>query len=169
VTVLCPACQKDNIPGTDLCEECGLDLAGLDVHELDLDAGDPLMTRPLGELPLKNPLVLSPTATVTEAIALMRERHEGCVFIEDEDGNLVGILTERDVTARVMNRDRAPRTTRLEEIMTPDPVTLQKEDPLAWALHRMGVDGYRHLPVLDGERLAGFLSVRTVLRVLTDV
>ena len=43
--------------------------------------------------------------------------------------------------------------------MTPNPVALEKDDVLAWALHRMGVDGYRHLPVLDGERLAGFLDV----------
>ena len=99
----------------------------------------------------------------------MREKREGCVFIEDGDGRLIGTLTERDVTARVVNRDRDPRRTSLDEIMTRDPVTLQKRDPLAWALHRMGVDGYRHLPVLDGERLAGFLSIRTILRVLADV
>ena len=65
-------------------------------------------------------------------------------------------------TAR-RRRSTNPGRTRLEEVMTPNPVTLRREDPLSWALHRMGVDGFRHLPILDGERLIGFLSVRTVL------
>jgi CBS domain-containing protein len=77
-------------------------------------------------------------------------------------------LTEHDVTVRVAAPGRDPTRTRLEQVMTPNPVTLQTDDPLAWALHRMGVDGYRHLPVLDGQRLVGFLSVRTVLRVLQE-
>ena len=40
--------------------------------------------------------------------------------------------------------------------------------PVVWALHRMGVDGYRHLPVMEDERLVGFLSIRTVLQVFRD-
>jgi len=67
---------------------------------------------------------------------------------------------------RVASRGRDPSQIRLGEVMTPNPVALQKDDALAWALHRMGVDGYRHLPVLDGDRLVGFLSIRTVLRTL---
>lgn len=165
----CPACRTDNIPGTDLCEECGLDLAGLDVKDLHVDASDPVMALPLGELPLKEALVLEPTASVAEAIALMRERREGCVFVEDGAGRLVGTLTERDIASRVLNRSRNPGATPMHEVMTRDLVVLGRSDPLAWALHRMGVDGYRHLPVVDEGRLVGFLSMRTVLRVLPDV
>ena len=164
----CPACDHDNIPGTDLCEECGLDLAGLDVKAWGVDPEDPQLTLPLAGLPLKEPLVLRPDATALKAIELMRDRHEGCVFVQDEGGRLVGVMTERDVTARVAARGRHPEQTRLEEIMTRQPVTLQKNDPLAWALHRMGVDGHRHLPVMDGDRLIGFLSIRTVLQVLLE-
>ena len=40
--MVCPACQTDNIPGSDLCEDCGLDLAGLDVQDLGVDSADPL-------------------------------------------------------------------------------------------------------------------------------
>ena len=80
----------------------------------------------------------------------------------------MGVLTERDVGSRVAVPGRDPSRTRLEEVMTPNPVTLRTSDPLAWALHRMGVDGYRHIPVLKAERLVGFLSARTVLQILLD-
>ncbi len=164
----CPACDHDNIPGEDLCENCGLDLAGLDVKAWGVDPEDPLLAAPLASLPLKEPLVLPPSATVTKAIDLMKHRHEGCVFIEDGQGRVLGVLTERDVTVRVAAPGRDPGQACLEEVMTQRPVALQKDDPLAWALHRMGVDGHRHLPVLDDERLIGFLSIRTVLRVFLE-
>ena len=88
----CPACDHENIPGEDLCENCGLDLAGLDVKAWGVDPEDPLLAAPLASLPLKEPLVLPPSATVTKAIDLMKHRHEGCVFIEDGQGRVLGVL-----------------------------------------------------------------------------
>jgi CBS domain-containing protein len=168
VTVICPACDHDNLPGEDVCAECDMDLAGLDVSVWGVDPCDPLVSVPLREIPLKAPLLLGPDATVSQAIALMTSRGEGCVFVEGPDHELIGVLTERDVTSRVAARGRDPEDTRLEQVMTPNPVTLRKDDPLAWALHRMGVDGHRHLPVLDDQRLIGFLSVRSVLRLFLE-
>ena len=163
----CPGCDHDNLPGADLCDDCGLDLAGLDVQAWGVNPDDPVLVTPLSDLPLKDPLVLEPGDSVLQAIDLMRERHAGCVFVVDGDA-LVGVMTERDVTVRVAAKGRDPAGTRLADVMTADPVALQRDDVLAWALHRMGVEGYRHLPVLDGRRLAGFLSSRTVLRALLD-
>ena len=164
----CPACEHENIPGEDLCADCGMDLAGLDVQVWGVDPADPLLATPLAELPLKKPLVLGPGASVAEAVALMRQHHEGCVFVEQEGEGLIGVFTERDVAVRVASRGRDPEKTRLEEVMTASPVALQRDDPVSWALHRMGIDGFRHIPVLDGDRLHGFLSSRTVLKVLLD-
>ncbi len=164
----CPACDHENIPGDDLCGDCGLDLAGLDVAAWGVSPDDPLLMVPLSSLPLKEPLVLPPDAKVIEAIDLMRDRHEGCVFVEDREGRLAGVVGERDVTVRVAAPGRDPEQTRLDEVMTRDPVVLQKNDALAWALHRMGVDGHRHLPVLDQGRLTGLLSIRTVLHALLE-
>ena len=166
--MLCPTCDADNIAGEDLCQNCGMDLAGLEAEAWGLDAKDPVLARPLVDLPLKDPIVLPATATVSEAIELMQARSEGCVLVNDDKGKLSGIVTEHDVTTRVAARGRDPSRTQLEKVMTPNPVTLQKNDPLAWAMHRMGVDGYRHLPVLDEQKVVGFLSIRTVLRVLHE-
>jgi CBS domain-containing protein len=143
-------------------------LAGLDVQVWGVDPADPLLATPLAELPLKKPLVLGPGASVAEAVALMRQNHEGCVFVEQEGEGLIGVFTERDVAVRVASRGRNPEKTRLEEVMTASPVALQRDDPVSWALHRMGIDGFRHIPVLDDGRLYGFLSSRTVLKVLLD-
>jgi len=169
--MICPACDHDNLPGADICSDCGMDLAGLDVSEWGVDPQDPVVSVPLGQLPLKEPITLGPDATVAEAIERMQSRGEGCVFVLDEpDGALVGVLTEHDVTARVAARARNPAETRVAQVMTPSPMTLLRDDPLAWALNRMGVEGYRHLPVLDraGGRLIGFLSVRSVLRLFLE-
>lgn len=163
----CPACDHDNIPGNDLCAGCGLDLVGLDVQAWGVTPRDPLLTLPLAELPLKEPLILGTEASVTDAIRLMKDRHEGCVFILEED-RLVGVFSERDVCTRVAAPGRDPEKTHLREVMTPNPLALEKADVLAWALHRMGVDGYRHIPVLEHEQLIGFLSMRTVLKVLAE-
>jgi CBS domain-containing protein len=164
--MLCPACEHDNVAGADLCESCGLDLAGLDVRAWAVDPEEPQLALRLGQLPLRPPITLPPGATVAEAVVAMRQRHEGCVFVLDEADALAGVFTERDLVARVVAKGRDPAETRLEDVMTPRPVALRAEDPLAWALHRMGVDGYRHLPVVDGTRLVGFLSARTVLEAL---
>lgn len=145
-----------------------MDLAGLDVHAWGVDPRDPLLATPLADLALKKPLVLSADASVAAAIDLMHERREGCVYIENESAELIGVFTERDVTVRVVSRGRDPQRTRLAEVMTTGPVVLQREDPLAWALHRMGIDGFRHIAVMDGDRLDGFLSSRTVLKLLLD-
>ncbi len=145
-----------------------MDLAGLDVQAWGVDPKDPLLATPLSELPLKKPLVLGPGSSVAEAVSLMRERHEGCVLVEQDGAGLIGVFTERDVVVRVASRGRDPEQTRLEEVMTADPVVLQRDDPISWALHRMGIDGVRHIPVLDGDRLHGFLSMRTVLKLLLD-
>ena len=164
----CPTCDEDNLPGEDLCRNFGMDLAGLDVGSWGLDPEDPVLTTKLADLPLKDALVLPLASTAAEAIELMKKHHQGCVFMTDAEGKLAGVLTERDVVARVAAPGRDPGRTRLEEVMTPNPVALLDKDPLAWALHRMGVDGHRHLPVLDENGLAGFLSSRVVLRAFLD-
>ncbi|ANM32341.1 hypothetical protein ABI59_18355 [Acidobacteria bacterium Mor1] len=105
-------------------------------------------------------------ATVADAVRLMQERSEGCVFVMDGE-RLAGVLTERDVT-RVISRGLDPTRTKLDRAMTPEPMRLREEDPLAWALHRMGVDGYRHIPVTREGGLRGVLSARSVLRRLLD-
>ena len=155
--MLCPDCAHDNIPGTDLCENCGLDLAGLDVRAWGVSPGDPLLSRKLSDLSLKEPLVLGPQATVAEAIELMAEHHEGCVFVVDEHQKLVGVVTERDVALRVAARGRHPQKLPLHEVMTPRPTKLRGSDRLAFARGVASCSGSwrRHARTQTGHLLAG--------------
>jgi CBS domain-containing protein len=165
--VRCPFCGESNIPGVDLCEGCGADLAGLDLPEEARGFAGRLMTDRIGRIHLIPPLVVARESSVSEAVELMRRERHGCVLVEDGP-KLVGIFTERDVLARVVRRGADPKTTPVGEAMTPDPRTLTPEDPPAFAIHRMVVGGLRHLPIVDGNRVAGFISVRNVLRYIAS-
>lgn len=168
IVVRCPACDHGNIPGEDLCEHCGMDLAGLDVGTWGVAPEDPLLSRTLAEIELKRPLVVLADDPVSAAVEKMKRRHEGCVFVLDDRGAPLGVLGEREVVVGVAAPGRDPDRTPVREIMDRAPITLERSDPLAWALHRMGVDGRRHVAVTDEGALVGFLSIRTVLSVLRD-
>ena len=117
----------------------------------------------------RSPVVhaMEPDRTVADAVAVMAEHQIGAIPVL-RDGELIGIFSERDLLRRVVAPGRSLEKTLLRDVMTADPVVLQRDDPISWALHRMGIDGVRHIPVLDGDRLDGFLSMRTVLKLLLD-
>ncbi len=99
------------------------------------------------------------TALVKEAVWLMVEKHIGAVLITD-NGRLEGIFTERDLTLRVIGRGLDPDKTRLEEVMTAKPDTIASHATAREALAKINKFGYRHLPVVDGDRLVGIISTR---------
>lgn len=115
---------------------------------------------PLRLLNPRSPLSVPPSATLREAVSIMREHHVGCVLVVDGD-RLAGILTERDLLLKMESADLDGPVARL---MTPDPETLQLDDPIVWALNRMSVGGYRHVPLVDGDgRPVGILSVKDII------
>lgn len=103
--------------------------------------------------------LLSGSTTVRDAARNMAERHIGAVLI-GEGGRLKGIFTERDLLIRVVARGLSPDTTRLREVMTPDPDTVGPDDLASLALERMRSSGYRHVPVVDDGVVVGIVSLR---------
>jgi CBS domain-containing protein len=114
---------------------------------------------------LHAPNIVRSSTSLLEAIRLMQETRQGSVLVVDE-GKLVGIFTERDVLNRIAGQSVDLATVPLREHMTPDPQTLTEDDALAFALHRMAVGHYRHIPVVRNGAPVGFVSVRGVLRFL---
>jgi len=102
---------------------------------------------------------LPPDARVRDAVATMRDKRIGAVLVL-EDRRLAGIFTERDVLTRVVAEGRDPAATRLDEVMTRDPDTVAPDDRAIDALDRMSVRGYRHLPVVAGDRVVAIVSIR---------
>jgi len=131
-----------------------------------------LVQLPLSEIPVREAVVLSPENTVTEAIRAMQRDHRGCVLITDDGtqgSKLAGIFTERDVLNRIVDRGKNPATLPLGEVMTPAPDVLGVDSTVAYALNKMSVGGFRHVPVVDDEHRPAFVvSVRDVVEFLVD-
>jgi CBS domain-containing protein len=92
----------------------------------------------------------------------MVDRNIGAVPVL-RDGFLVGIFSERDLMKRVVVEGRDCRTTRVEEVMTEDPLTVSPDESLENCMLLMRRHGFRHLPVCEGKQLRGIVSLRDIL------
>ena len=102
---------------------------------------------------------ITPQTSVREAARLMAHRRIGAAMVLLE-GRLVGVFSERDLTARVVAQGLDPDKTLVGAVMTGNPVTIGPKDVADDALALMREHGFRHLPVVDGGRVMGMVSVR---------
>ena len=100
--------------------------------------------------------------TVLEAARYMMEQGVGAVPVL-RDGNLAGILSERDIMNRVVAVVRTPGTTTVSEVMTANPRAVAADESIEECLFIMREFGFRHLPIVDGKELRGLVSLRDVL------
>src|SRR5262245_33567329 len=164
--MICPRCGHTNLPGDDACSRCLFDLTALDRPAPQDRVESSLMNDPVRVLAPKPPVSVDAAAPVAEAVRRMAESDIGAVLVTDGGGRLVGIFTERDVLTKVAAT--AASTGRpVGEFMTPQPESVTADDPLALALHKMDLGGYRHLPVVRDGRPEGVISVRDVIRHIT--
>ncbi|MBE0529702.1 MAG: CBS domain-containing protein [Rhodospirillales bacterium] len=109
---------------------------------------------------------LPPDSTALEAAKMMANRDVGAILVVGKDGRLAGILTERDITRRIVANGLDPKKATVAEIMTHNPDTLSPDNTEAEALEIMRVRRYRHLPVtVDGKAVA-MVSVRDLYEVM---
>jgi CBS domain-containing protein len=165
--MICPTCGWDNLPGNEECSNCQQDLTPLDRPVAQNRVERSLMEDRVSVLRPKAPVTVSPTTTVQQAIQVMLGHKLGALLVVDDGGKLVGVLSERDLLKKVAPLPDPYAELYVEDFMTPDPETVTAEDTLAFALHKMDVGGYRHLPVLSGGKPAGVISVRDMLRHIT--
>jgi CBS domain-containing protein len=165
--ILCPYCQAENIEGADECVECNQPLAELSVRVPASSVEADLLRDRIEKLWPKSPSTVPPDMTVGQVLKKMVGETIGCVMVVDGE-NLVGIFSERDALMK-LNVDAPKFMNRpISQFMTPKPVTLDTGDKIAFALHKMNVGGYRHLPILFCGKLAGVISIRDILRYLTE-
>ena len=108
------------------------------------------------------PATAAESATVFDAALLMKREGKGALLVVDGT-RLIGIFTERDALFRVIAARRDPATTRLAEVMTPQPQTMHPDEPFLKALRLMHKHGFRHLPVVEHGRPLGVVSARDAL------
>ena len=102
------------------------------------------------------------TRTVLEAARYMMEHNVGAVPVL-RNGELAGILSERDIMNRVVAVGRTPGTTAASEVMTAHPRSVSADESIEECLFIMREFGFRHLPIVDGKQLKGLVSLRDVL------
>ncbi len=113
-------------------------------------------------------VTVPPGTTIGQAARIMKEYRVGCVLVEDA-GKLVGIFTERDILAKLVGTGYDPATVAVDGVMTRNPETLTPDDPIAFALQRMSVGGFRHVPLVDSEGgSVGILSVKDIVDYLAE-
>ncbi len=126
------------------------------------------LSLPISTLDYKQPVAVPIGSPVSIVIDMMQESERGSVLVVDEDEQLVGIITERDLLQHVSGQRAAPTEFKVEQVMTPDPETLRASDPIAFALNLMHLGHFRHVPlcVWDDQEEAypiGIISTRDIL------
>jgi CBS domain-containing protein len=137
-----------------------------DVEPYELDEQEPLgrmLDSPIGKVPRREALLVSRGTSVAEVIRQMNERGVGCALVVDGE-RLAGIFTERDVLKKIAGKHPGLDALPVAEVMTADPDTLPSNASVAFALNRMVVEGYRHIPLVDERgRPQSVLSMRDVI------
>ena len=159
--MICPVCRFGNFPGDDTCANCGADLWNADTPQPATTFRGRLLGLHLEELGAPAPNVIDAGASVHDAIERMRSEGIDCLLVTEGEA-LVGIFTDRDAILKVAGQRDGDRTVR--DVMTPDPVILRSGDPVAVAIHKMAVGGFRHVPIVKGGVPVAVVSARDVFR-----
>ena len=104
---------------------------------------------------------VAPSQSVRDAANIMAANRVGALAVID-GGNLEGIVSERDIVFRCVGADLPASGTPVAQIMTREPVTLGIEESISDGLALKLGDAFRHLPVMDGDRVVGLLSYRDI-------
>lgn len=111
---------------------------------------------------------VAPLTTVFDAIKLMADRNIGCVLVM-EGGALLGIVSERDYTRKVVLQGRSSKSTTVREIMTADVICVTPKHGVEEALRIVTEHRVRHLPVKDGECIVGLISIGDLVKWVISV
>ncbi|MBV8532228.1 MAG: CBS domain-containing protein [Verrucomicrobia bacterium] len=106
---------------------------------------------------------ISPDATVFEAIRLMADKNVGALPVVD-NSRLIGIISERDYTRKVILKGLSSKDTPVRDIMTREVLTASPSDSIADCMRVMTEKRVRHLPVLEGTKMIGIVSIGDVMK-----
>lgn len=107
---------------------------------------------------------ISPSASVQEAAEMMAARRIGAVVVSEDGVVAEGILSERDIVAALGQRGAGCMLDRISALMTGNPVTCGLDETSDTVLERMTEGRFRHLPVVEGGRMVGLISIGDVVK-----
>jgi len=165
---LCPFCGSENIEGVDDCAECGQPLDDTHLRPPASAVERSLLGDRISVLAPKRPITVPATMPVGDVLRRMVEHRIGCVVVAEGEMP-IGIFSERDALRRLNTQAVQLAARPVREFMTNNPQSLVASAKIAFAVQRMDVGGYRHLPIV-GQRgeLVGIISARDILRHLME-
>jgi CBS domain-containing protein len=161
--MICPHCHAENIEGVDECVECGHALAG---HDLPGDKGGRapgFVFDDISRLPKREPVFAGVADPVGLAVRLMQTRSTGCIVVRDGE-QTAGIITGWDILQKVAGPREDLNAVTCGQIMTPNPICVREDETVAVALNMMHSGGFRHLPVLRDNEIAGIIDAGDLFR-----
>ena len=169
--VKCPYCGYENIAGRDLCEKCLHSFTQSDIPQPTQNKFQKkLMTERVADFISKTPpIIVSPETSLQEVVDKMHALPaKGCVLICGPDKKLLGIASIRDIVLKVAGLVKDLSKVPVKNIMTARPESLEKNTPLSFALHKMSIGKFRHVPVLDNGIPIGVVSTRDIIEYLSS-
>jgi CBS domain-containing protein len=170
-TIKCPSCGFMNVLGEDYCEQCfhSLMQRGLPKPKKDDAFQNVMMTAPVSELLTGADLLVAKSSdTIEKVVKILQKENKTCVLVYDKK-KLVGIISLRDLLRKVVGKYPNLSKVKVSTAMTPNPEYVRTEDPIAFAVNKMAMGGFRHVPVLnrDGSPLS-IISIKDVMHYLSS-
>jgi CBS domain-containing protein len=117
------------------------------------------MPERIAEVMTPDPVAMTDAATLHAAAVAMRDRDIGDVVVTKPDGDVCGIITDRDIVVRAIAEGVDPFSATLEDVCSEDLVTVRPDDAIATAVRTMEEHAIRRLPVMDNGTLVGIVSI----------
>ena len=111
-----------------------------------------------------DPACVSAEDTTDKAAQLMRDRDVGSIVVTENGPGVAGIVTDRDIVVRAVADGKNPTEVRVSEVASSNPTTLSADDAIDDAIGRMREENIRRLPVVEGERPVGIVSLGDLAR-----
>lgn len=123
---------------------------------------------PISSLGLSSPLSVEIGTNLKNALKLLQQEKQNCLLIVNDD-SLSGILTERDILLKVTGKGYDMDLVMVDEFMTENPETLSSDDPIAYALNKMHIGGFRHVPIVNDSLIpVGLISISNIISTIAD-
>ncbi len=166
--IVCPYCDASVIKGADACAQCGQALSDLDLPDFASEVERCLTSEPVQHLSHARPVTtVSPDTAVGQVLQMLADQAIGCVVVTDNE-RVVGIFSERDALLKLNAEVDELADLPVSQFMTTAPQVLEEDANIAFAVQRMDLGGYRHVPIVDEQQQpVALISVRDILKYLT--
>ena len=109
----------------------------------------------------------NPLTSIDEAMGLLITNNIGCLPVVDDEDMLVGILSDKDIFARIYKTKGNYQSLKVEDVMTTDLIVGLPSDDIEYIAGVMEKNSIRHVPIVDGKQLIGLISLRDIVKTQT--